>query len=91
MAVELRNALAQGSGRPLPSTLLFDHPTIEALVAFLAPLLGIVPETGIPIGGSSPGLGAAPANVVSRIEEMSDEEVDRRLAERTGKGSGSDE
>jgi acyl carrier protein len=91
MAVELRNALAQGSGRPLPSTLLFDHPTIEALVAFLAPLLGVGPETGIPTGGSSPGLGAAPANVVSRIEEMSDEEVDRLLAERTGKGSKSDE
>jgi myxalamid-type polyketide synthase MxaB len=91
MAVELRNALAQGSGRPLPSTLLFDHPTIEALVAFLAPLLGAVPETGIPTGVASPVHEAAPANVVSRIEEMSDEEVDRLLAERTGKGSGSDE
>ena len=91
MAVELRNALAQGSGRTLPSTLLFDHPTIEALVAFLAPLLGIGPETGIPTGGPSQGLGTAAANVVSRIEEMSDEEVDRLLAERTGKGSGSDE
>jgi acyl carrier protein len=91
MAVELRNALAQGSGITLPSTLLFDHPTIEALVAFMAPLLGAGPEAGIPAGASSPGLGAAPANVVSRIEEMSDEEVDRLLAERTGKGSKSDE
>jgi NAD(P)-dependent dehydrogenase (short-subunit alcohol dehydrogenase family)/acyl carrier protein len=91
MAVELRNALAQGSGRALPSTLLFDHPTIEALVAFLAPLLGAGPEAGIPTGAPSPGPGAAPVNVVSRIEEMSDEEVDRLLAERTGKGSKPDE
>ncbi|MBP2677204.1 MAG: polyketide synthase family protein, partial [Deltaproteobacteria bacterium] len=91
MAVELRNAIAQGSGRTLPSTLLFDHPTIEALVAFLAPLLGAGPETGIPTGEPSQGLGTAHANVVSRIEELSDEEVDRLLAVRTGKGSGSDE
>jgi len=91
MAVELRNALAQGAGRPLPSTLLFDHPTIEALVAFLAPLLGAGQEAGIPTGATSKGPGEAHANVVSRIEEMSDEEVDRLLAERTGKGSKTDE
>ncbi len=36
MAVELRDALARRVGAALPSTLAFDHPTIEALASYLA-------------------------------------------------------
>ena len=35
LAVELRNALAKSLEAALPATLLFDHPTIEALSGFL--------------------------------------------------------
>ncbi len=35
MAVELRNALGLAMGKTLPPTLLFDHPTLEALVKYL--------------------------------------------------------
>ena len=35
MAVELRNALAHACEKTLPSTLLFDHPTLEALCHYL--------------------------------------------------------
>ncbi len=39
MAVELRNALAQGAEKELPATLLFEYPTIGALIAYLSPIL----------------------------------------------------
>lgn len=36
MAVELRNRLGAAVGRTLPSTLTFDHPSVEAIVDYLA-------------------------------------------------------
>ncbi len=35
MAVELRNRLSALLGRPLPSTVVFDHPSIDALALYL--------------------------------------------------------
>ena len=35
MAIELRNSLATGLGRTLRSTIIFDYPTIDALVDYL--------------------------------------------------------
>nr|AXM42948.1 type 1 polyketide synthase [Myxococcus fulvus] len=48
MSMQLRTGLASLLGRPLPMTLLFDHPTLDQLLAFLSRELG-------------PGVGVAPA------------------------------
>ncbi|HET9914975.1 MAG TPA: type I polyketide synthase [Anaerolineales bacterium] len=42
MAVELRNKLGQSAGKTLPATLLFECPTINALVDYLASEMSIM-------------------------------------------------
>ncbi|WTR18939.1 SDR family NAD(P)-dependent oxidoreductase [Streptomyces sp. NBC_00138] len=50
-AVELRNRLASAVGGPLPSTLLFDHPTPAALARHLRSRLVPEQEQGDPLEG----------------------------------------
>jgi acyl transferase domain-containing protein len=87
LAVELRNALSKAIGKPLPATLLFDHPTLDALTEHLLGLLGgageaqpaQAPQAAAPAPAAATA--AAPA-LVGDIEDLSDEEVERRLAAR---------
>jgi acyl transferase domain-containing protein/SAM-dependent methyltransferase/acyl carrier protein len=48
MAIELRNALAREVGEVLPATLLFDHPTLDALARYLGPRLPGAVERPVP-------------------------------------------
>jgi SAM-dependent methyltransferase len=89
MAVQLRNQLAKGLGesRPLPATIMFDQPTIEALAAYL--LERITPaaqETGTSAAGkaSAPVPGAAMLGEAA-VAAMSDEQIEALLLERLGK------
>jgi acyl transferase domain-containing protein/NADPH:quinone reductase-like Zn-dependent oxidoreductase/NAD(P)-dependent dehydrogenase (short-subunit alcohol dehydrogenase family) len=68
MAVELRNQLARLGGMPLPVTLAFDYPTLDALAARLAIVWGM--SAAPP---SSPALDAD-------LDEMSDNEAEALLA-----------
>ncbi|MCC6892486.1 MAG: SDR family NAD(P)-dependent oxidoreductase [Anaerolineae bacterium] len=85
MAVELRNALTSGLAlkRPLPATLVFDYPTVEAIADYLRKdvLMLVAGETAEE---------EAPKPVTSgqmaeSISELSDDDVDRLLNERMKK------
>ena len=78
LAVELRNTLGGVVGRPLPATLLFDYPTLDTLTDYLLQLLSPAGETAADEGVDLP----AKAGLVESIEDLSDEEVERRLAQR---------
>jgi NAD(P)-dependent dehydrogenase (short-subunit alcohol dehydrogenase family) len=65
LAVELRNQLARLGGTPLPATLAFDHPTLEALARHLSTVWDLAPDTT-----------TAPTTAPdASIDDMSDEEA----------------
>ncbi|HEY9088384.1 MAG TPA: type I polyketide synthase [Anaerolineaceae bacterium] len=74
MAVELRNAISASLQQKLPSTLLFDFPTIEALTDFLSAELWPAAKTepGEPAGKP------APADTTA-VENLTDEEAEALL------------
>jgi len=79
MAVDLRNRLGKGLGlsRSLPATLVFDHPTVDALARYL--LKEILPATPAAAVADKGGTAKGP----DAIDDMSDEEVERLFAEKT--------
>jgi len=82
MAVELRNLLGRGLrlSRSMPATLLYDYPTISELANYMAKevLRWEGAETQ-----ELPGQAAGRSGAIERIEDLSDEEVDRLFAEKT--------
>jgi acyl carrier protein len=85
MAVEFRNRLHASFGRALPSTLVFDYPTIESLAGYLLDV--VAPAAGDDLGAAadpadSPDLDA----LLTRLEEVSEEEAQAILSQRMAKG-----
>ena len=81
MAVELRNRLGRGLqlARNLPATMVFDHPTLEALTRYLDGIL--VPQAApAPVAATAPVQRGRDA-----IDELSEEEIEALFANRTGK------
>jgi acyl transferase domain-containing protein/acyl carrier protein len=76
MAIELKNRLQSAVGRPLPSTLTFEYPTIEALAGYVAAeVFGLE----IPVHRGANDEAGDSADVLDRIERLSEEDVDRIL------------
>ena len=87
MAVELRNRLASGLVLPksLPATLMFDHPTIEAIAGYLErDVLALDGDEG---GQAPKAESSIPerSGAAVRIEQMTDEEAELLLLEKLGK------
>ena len=81
LAVELKNYLQNGLGRPLPSTVVFDHPNIESLADYIAreiPSLQVSRESQKPPSKES---GVRPAVREDR-KELSEEELAALLKEK---------
>lgn len=79
LAVELRNILGTDARQRLPATLLFDHPTVAALADHL--LERLAPEGGD--GAAEPAPGAAdPLAALDDLDALSDDDVERLLAEK---------
>jgi acyl carrier protein len=83
MAVQLRNALGKALAleRPLPSTLMFDYPTIDAIAEFL--LDRLVPPAAP--ASTTNELPAGPvAHGAAAVAAMSDEDIAKLLLEQMG-------
>jgi acyl transferase domain-containing protein/acyl carrier protein len=79
MAVELKNRLQAVLGLPLPSTVVFDRPSIAQLVEFLERELRGEPAAATPAGASlSPRVAAADAEEIRRLPRQ---EIEALLAD----------
>ncbi|MGC2638171.1 MAG: SDR family NAD(P)-dependent oxidoreductase, partial [Acidobacteriaceae bacterium] len=80
MALELRNLLAAEVERSIPATLLFNHPTVEEITAYLLSLLYGRGEQLSP----TQSITEEDSDVLSSIEDLSDEQVDALLQGKFG-------
>jgi NADPH:quinone reductase-like Zn-dependent oxidoreductase/NAD(P)-dependent dehydrogenase (short-subunit alcohol dehydrogenase family) len=85
LAVELRNTLAAALSQPLPATLLFEYPTLDALTDFLLaalrPSTASARETIDQPERSVAGTVAAP-DLLGALEGLSEDEIDQMFAAR---------
>jgi acyl carrier protein len=77
MAVELRSLMSRklGRARSLPAAFIFDYPTVAAIADYLAEEL--LPTTKTPEPKPESSKPSSIADILGRIEDLSEEEVDR--------------
>ena len=90
MAVELRNLLARSLGVPLPATLLFDHPSLEALARFLGQRLNLLEAAPLPARPDrpTPPIAARADRCDDDLADLSDEEAQAQLLAELQAGRG---
>jgi acyl carrier protein len=75
MALDLAAALGRVVGRKLPPTLVYEHPTAEALAVYLARLLGLE-ASGPPQPAADERMAA-----IAEVQQLSEKELDAIVAE----------
>jgi acyl carrier protein len=81
MAVELKKRLEAAAGRSLATSLTFDYPSVRALAGYLAREVFAIEEARPAEPQSSP---EDSASLLERIEQLSDDEVERLLYQQEG-------
>lgn len=84
MAVELSNRFRTHFGQSFPSTLAFEHSTIQALTDYLAEtILGQLSQNGKPASAAAPeaenGQSEGAVELLSSLDNLSDEQVEELL------------
>ncbi len=69
MSVALRRALSESLGEPLPASVVFDYPTVDALTDYLA---GTLPETA----------DGTEADTLDDYDDLAEDELLQKLSER---------
>jgi acyl transferase domain-containing protein len=83
LALELKNRIQTSLRREIPAAALFEHPTIESLAHYLLQdVLGLAEGAR----GATAAVGAE-RDVLADIESLSEEEVEKRLAEKLARGT----
>ena len=72
MAVELRNVLGTMLGKPLPATIIFDYPTIDALTDFLKTTIPLDMSASVEVTEAEPE--------DDELDMLSDDELASMLA-----------
>ncbi|HEY1279363.1 MAG TPA: SDR family NAD(P)-dependent oxidoreductase [Acidimicrobiales bacterium] len=90
MAVELRNLLgtALATATPLPATLVFDYPTVAAIATYLGDEVLALDGDGLTEDEPetpAPASGGLLDTLLEQLDDLSDDEIDRHLAERAGR------
>lgn len=78
MTLELKNRLQGSLGHTLPSTLLFEYPTIAALVGYLIDEVLSLDSVSVDESESD---GDESVEVLSQIEQLSNDELEALLDE----------
>jgi acyl carrier protein len=79
MALSLRSALEAAVGRSLPATLVFEHPTLEAIAAYLATDVLLLAGSGDAAPDGSTAEMSRTDSQSSEMDDLSEEEAEALL------------
>jgi hypothetical protein len=90
LAVELRNVLTRSLGTSLPATLLFDHPSLEALTQFLVGEFGLALSADVSDAEPIDAVAGNGESMHDDLVDLTDQEAEAVLLAELGEGGATD-